>query len=88
MVKIELVYVPQNGSVVQLKMNLAQGATVAQALIQSGIYHLYPETKEFVVGIYARPVSLSTLLREGDRVEIYRPLLSDPKEKRRQRARK
>ena len=87
MVKIELIYVPKDGVTVQVKMDLKQGATVADALIKSGIYDTHPETKGLSVGIYARQVSLDTLLKEGDRVEIYRPLLLDPKEKRRQRAR-
>ena len=87
MVKIELVYVPKDGVTVQVKMDLKQGATVADALIKSGIYDMHPETKELSVGIYARQVSLDTLLKEGDRVEIYRPLFLDPKETRRQRAR-
>lgn len=40
------------------------------------------------VGIYSRPVKLGDVLKEGDRVEIYRPLIADPKELRRQRAEK
>ncbi|MCL9683223.1 RnfH family protein [Legionella maioricensis] len=87
MVKIELVYVPKDGATLHLSMDLKQGATVADALIKSGVYDLYPETKGLSVGIYARQVSLDAVLKEGDRVEIYRPLALDPKEKRRQRAR-
>ncbi|MGE9527734.1 RnfH family protein, partial [Escherichia coli] len=40
------------------------------------------------VGIYSRPVKLADVLQDGDRVEIYRPLIADPKELRRQRAEK
>ncbi len=87
MVKIELIYVPKDGTTLQVKMDIKQGATVAEALSKSGVYDLYPETKGLAVGIYARQVSLDTVLKEGDRVEIYRPLVLDPKEKRRQRAR-
>ena len=87
MVKIELVYVPKDGTALQVKMDLKQGATVAEALIKSGVYDLHPETKGLSVGIYAKQVSLDSVLKEGDRVEIYRPLALDPKEKRRQRAR-
>jgi putative ubiquitin-RnfH superfamily antitoxin RatB of RatAB toxin-antitoxin module len=39
------------------------------------------------VGIFGHKASLDQVLREGDRVEIYRPLIADPKEARRQRAR-
>ncbi|HCC13099.1 MAG TPA: RnfH family protein, partial [Atlantibacter hermannii] len=40
------------------------------------------------VGVYSRPVKLTDALSDGDRVEIYRPLIADPKELRRQRAEK
>jgi uncharacterized protein len=88
MVKIELVYVAENGSVVHLSMDLKQGATVGDALNESGIYNSHPETKELPVGIYAKLVSLSDVLKDGDRVELYRGLTRDPKEKRRQLAKK
>ena len=39
------------------------------------------------VGIHSKPVALETLLLDGDRVEIYRPLLADPKERRRRKVR-
>ena len=87
MVKIELVYVAKDKSVFHIKMELQKGATVAQALSESGIHRLHPETKDLSVGIYAKSVSLDTLLKDGDRIEIYRPLTLDPKETRRQRAR-
>ena len=87
MVQIELVYVAKDRTTMQVKMDLTQGSTVADALIESGIYHVHPEAKNLPVGIYAKQVTLDTVLKEGDRVEIYRPLALDPKEKRRQRAR-
>ncbi|CEG58130.1 RnfH family protein [Legionella fallonii] len=87
MVKVELVYVPKDRPAIQITMDLKQGTTVAQALAESGIYNLYPETKDVSVGIYAKKVSLDTILKNGDRLELYRPLVSDPKEKRRQLAR-
>lgn len=86
MVKIELVYVAENGTVVHLPLDLRQGATVGDALNESGIYHSHPETKALPVGIYAKPVHLTDVLKDGDRVEIYRILTRDPKEKRRQLA--
>ena len=87
MVKIELVYVAADKTTVYLRMDLKQGSTVAEALAESGIYHLHPETKECSVGIYAKQVALDVVLKDGDRVEVYRPLARDPKEKRRQMAR-
>ena len=86
MVKVELVYVATDGSTMHLNLDLKSGATVLDALNDSGVYTLYPETKECAVGIYARQVSLDTVLKSGDRVEIYRSLVRDPKEKRRQLA--
>ena len=87
MVQVELVYVAVDGKSFTLRMDLQQGATVADALEQSKITYLHPETQGLPVGIYAKQVDLNAVLNEGDRVEIYRPLTLDPKEKRRQRAR-
>lgn len=87
MVKIELVYVAMDKAVVQIKMELKAGTTVAEALVESGIYSAYPETQGLPVGVYTKRVSLDAPLNDGDRLEIYRALTLDPKEKRRQRAR-
>lgn len=87
MVKIELVYVASDQTTVHLNINLKSGATIQDALDESGIYLSHPETQGMPVGIYARQVPLDTILKEGDRVELYRPLARDPKEKRRQQAR-
>lgn len=87
MVKVELVYIAENQTTWHLQMDLKQGTTVGEALVMSGIYNQYPETKELPVGIYAKQVPLHTILKAGDRVEIYRLLARDPKEKRRQLAR-
>ncbi len=86
MVKIELVYVALGKTIVHLTLNLKTGSTVFEALNASEIYTTYPETKDLPVGIYAKQVSLDQVLKEGDRIEIYRPLVLDPKEKRRQKA--
>ena len=87
MVKIELVYVAQEGVIFHLKLDLSKGATVNDALLAAKIHQLYPETKNLAVGIYSKKVDLDLVLKDGDRVEIYRPLTLDPKEKRRQKAR-
>jgi putative ubiquitin-RnfH superfamily antitoxin RatB of RatAB toxin-antitoxin module len=87
MVKIELVYVSTKRETINFSLELNTGATVADALEASAIHTAYPETKEMSVGIYAKQVSLDTVLKEGDRVEIYRPLILDPKDTRRQRIR-
>ncbi|MDI9818735.1 MULTISPECIES: RnfH family protein [unclassified Legionella] len=86
MVKVELVYIKEDGSTVHLKLSLKPGSTVAEALKESGLLTAHPEVKTLPVGIFAKQASLDTVLKAGDRIEIYRPLAFDPKEKRRQRA--
>ncbi len=87
MVKVEVVYVAGDKSTLHMTLDLEQGSTVIDALNQSGIYQTHPETKNCSVGIFAKIVTLDTILKEGDRVELYRSLARDPKEKRRQQAR-
>ena len=67
-----------------------QGATVEEAIRASGLLELRTDIdlNKNKVGIYSRPVKLADVLQDGDRVEIYRPLIADPKELRRQRAEK
>ena len=62
-------------------LNLPAGATVREALAASGF-------EGHACGIFGKRVELDHRLADGDRVEIYRPLAMDPKEARRQRARK
>ncbi len=71
-----------------VKVKLAEGATLQQALEASGILAKYPEIdlKKNKFGIFAKLSKLDTILRDRDRVEIYRPLIADPKEVRKQRA--
>ncbi|MDF3830068.1 MULTISPECIES: RnfH family protein [unclassified Pseudocitrobacter] len=72
------------------RVALEEGATVEQAILASGILTLRDDidlTKN-KLGIYSRPVKLQDVVQDGDRVEIYRPLIADPKELRRQRAEK
>jgi putative ubiquitin-RnfH superfamily antitoxin RatB of RatAB toxin-antitoxin module len=66
----------------------AQGATVVDAIKLSGVLEKYPEIdlSKNKLGIYGKLSKADTVLREKDRVEIYRPLIADPKEIRRQRA--
>ncbi|MFO3907236.1 RnfH family protein [Enterobacter hormaechei] len=72
------------------RVTLEEGATVEEAIRASGLLTLRSDidlTKN-KIGIYSRPVKLADSVRDGDRVEIYRPLIADPKELRRQRAEK
>lgn len=70
------------------QVTLPEGSTVEQAIIASDLLTLRTDIdlKKNKVGIYSRAVKLTDEVHEGDRVEIYRPLLADPKELRRQRA--
>jgi len=70
------------------KVTLAEGATLEEAIVASGLLELRPDIdlKKNKVGIYSRPAKLHDEVHDGDRVEIYRPLIADPKELRRQRA--
>ena len=69
-------------------LDIAAGSTVAEAITKSGVPDLFEgfELDLNRVGIFGHKVSADQLLHDGDRVEIYRPLIADPKEVRRQRA--
>jgi putative ubiquitin-RnfH superfamily antitoxin RatB of RatAB toxin-antitoxin module len=71
-------------------MKVEQGTTIGQAIEQSGVLAEFPEINLVTqpVGIYAKKKTLDTVLRERDRIEIYRPLVADPKDSRRRRAAK
>jgi len=82
---IEVVYaVPQRQE--RVLLDLAPGSTVQDAIQASGLLRQLPEIKLQRAGIWGQPVSPETRLRDRDRVEIYRPLIADPKEIRRKRA--
>lgn len=71
-----------------MSLNVTVGSSVESAIHQSGLLNQFPEIDlaQNKVGIFSKLVALDTVLRERDRVEIYRPLIADPKEIRRQRA--
>ena len=71
-----------------VSLTLNAGATVLDAVRRSGIESRFPEVRGFPagVGIWGHLVERDRVLADGDRVEIYRPLVADPKEARRRRA--
>jgi uncharacterized protein len=71
-----------------LSIEVEPGCTVEQAILKSGILKLYPEIDlaSNPVGIWNTRKKLDDVLRERDRVEIYRPLIADPKEIRKKMA--
>lgn len=72
------------------EVELLRGATVGEAIAASGLREAWPwiGIEPERLGIFARKAGFDTVLDDGDRVEIYRPLKIDPKEARRLRARK
>ena len=87
MLKIEVVYAKPERQV-RYALELDEGATVGEAIARSGALAEFPEIDlaRNRVGIHGRLVSLGARLGDGDRVEILRPLVADPKEARRRRA--
>jgi putative ubiquitin-RnfH superfamily antitoxin RatB of RatAB toxin-antitoxin module len=86
-VNVTVVYAAADASHV-LQVELESGATVEQAINASGLLSLVPELHRgrVDVGIWNRAAGLESVVREGDRIEVYRPLTVDPKEARRVRA--
>jgi putative ubiquitin-RnfH superfamily antitoxin RatB of RatAB toxin-antitoxin module len=85
--EVQVVYaLPDRQRVVTLRA--AHGATVGETILSSGLPAEFPEISlpEAKVGIFGRRVETSQLVRSGDRIEIYRPLVADPKVVRRERA--
>lgn len=72
-----------------IELELPSGATIADALAAAKLAERFPELdcSSMRTGIWSRPAPMETRLREGDRVELYRPLKADPKDMRRDRAR-
>lgn len=71
-----------------LQINVAEGTTAEQAVHASGILEKFPEIDlaQNKLGIFGKLTKPDSVLRENDRVEVYRPLIADPKGVRRQRA--
>ncbi|MDD5319647.1 MAG: RnfH family protein [Methylococcales bacterium] len=86
---VEVAYATPERQVI-LALKMPEDATVEQALNASGLLNHFPEITwaDIKVGIFGMVCRLDKTLRKGDRVEIYRPLIHDPKEARRQRAAK
>jgi putative ubiquitin-RnfH superfamily antitoxin RatB of RatAB toxin-antitoxin module len=86
-IAVEVAYaLPDKQAIIELEV--PEGTTAVEAARQSGITKKFEgiDLDNAKLGIYARVVSPSQVLQEGDRVEIYRPLIADPKEVRKARA--
>ncbi|MCH9646278.1 MAG: RnfH family protein [Proteobacteria bacterium] len=85
--QIEVAYALEDKQTL-LNIEVDEGTTLKQAIELSGLLTLYPQidlTKD-KTGIFGKIAKLDTILREKDRVEIYRPLIADPKQVRKERA--
>lgn len=84
---VELVYALPAEQLL-LKSEVPKGTTIAEAVKLSGILDKFPEidVEKGKFGIFGKLSKTDTVLREKDRIEIYRPLIADPKEVRRKRA--
>ena len=88
-INIEVAYaLPDKHSL--LSLTLDAQSTIEEAIKASGILELHSEIDlaENKVGIWSRMAKLKDTLSDGDRIEIYRPLIADPKEVRKRRAEK
>lgn len=86
-ITIEVAYAA-NSRQKMVTVKLPIGSTAEEAVRKSGLLGEFPEIDLAInkVGIFSKACKLDTVLRDKDRVEIYRPLIADPKEVRRQRA--
>lgn len=86
-IKIEVVYALAHEQTL-LNVEVPQGTTLADAIKISGILEKHQDINlaSNKVGIFGKLSKLDTVLRDRDRIEIYRPLIADPKEVRRKRA--
>ncbi len=86
-IQVEVVYALPEHQYLR-RVTLPLGATLEQAIVASGLLELRPDIdlQKNKLGIYSRPAKAGDEVHDGDRVEIYRPLIADPKELRRQRA--
>ena len=86
-INIEVAYALPEKQVI-IPVNVDVGTTVGEAIAQSGIMQEFPQidVDNSTVGIFGKATKMTTVLKAGDRVEIYRALIADPKEVRRKRA--
>lgn len=84
---VTVVYSPTAREVLEISLELIAPCSVLQAIQQSGLLAKFPEIDNLqtVIGVWGRKAPLEQLLRNQDRVEVYRPLRVDPKVARRER---
>jgi putative ubiquitin-RnfH superfamily antitoxin RatB of RatAB toxin-antitoxin module len=87
--RVEVAYALRERQVL-LELEVPDGTTVGEAIEQSGVLVRFPglQIRRGQVGVFGRAVGLHARVRDGDRVEIYRPLVASPTDARRERAKK
>ena len=87
LIDVEVAYARSDAQTI-LKLRVPQGTTLEQAVRESGILERFPDIDlaNNQLGVFGKLNKPNAELRNGDRVEIYRPLIADPKEVRKQRA--
>lgn len=88
MIRVTLVVSPGPRQVREVRLDLADGSTVREAIDAAGLQAPAASGQQAEVGVWGRAASLDQRLRDRDRVEIYRPLIVDPKVARRERFQK
>lgn len=84
--QVEVVYQPPTGRLFHSEISFEVGMTVQDVIDRSNIYHQFPDLSIFSIGIFSKKVTLETFVQPGDRIEIYRPLICNPKDRRRLKA--
>jgi len=86
-INVEVIYALPKEQIT-FTISVEQGTTAQQAIEASGILAKYPEIElnKNKLGVYSRLIKLDTVMADGERIEIYRPLIADPKEMRKRRA--
>jgi putative ubiquitin-RnfH superfamily antitoxin RatB of RatAB toxin-antitoxin module len=86
--KITVCY-PRPDDIFLVTLEVGQGATIAEVIAASGVLTRFPDIDlaRNKVGVFGKLKPADTVVRDGDRIEIYRPLQADPMESRRRRAR-
>jgi uncharacterized protein len=86
-IQVEVAFARENEQAI-LPVEGAQGLTAREAIERSGILTRFPEIDLAInkIGVFGKLAKLDQVLRGGDRVEIYRPLVADPKQARKKRA--
>jgi len=86
-ISVEVVYALAEEQTL-LTVDVPDGSEIKDVIIKSDILNQYPELdlEDLEVGIFGKLAKINQVVRDGDRIEIYRPLIADPKEVRKRRA--